>query len=93
TFVKKCKTKIGYRLFLLENKTPIRPGMIYDSIVNSQLELEVWSMKVENFGKFMKQIARPLGIGTVFLEDESSDYGFLCEVDYVKNTKEITRLG
>ena len=93
TFVKKCKTKKGYRLFLLENKTPIRPGMIYDSNVNSQLELEVWSMKVENFGKFMKQIASPLGIGTVFLEDESSVYGFLCEVDYVKNSKEIASLG
>ena len=93
TLVKQTKTKKGYRLFLLENKNPIRPGMLYDSSSNTQIEVEVWSMKVENFGKFMKQIASPLGIGTVFLEDESSVYGFLCEADFVKEALEITNLG
>ena len=92
TFVKQTKTKKGYRLFVLENKNPIRPGMMYDSLSNSQIEVEVWSMPVENFGKFMKQIQSPLGIGTVFLEDETSVYGFLCESDYLKDTKEISDL-
>ena len=91
-FVKQSKTKKGYRLFVLENKNPIRPGMMYDSLSNSQIEVEVWSMPVENFGKFMKQIQSPLGIGTVFLEDETFLYGFLCESDYLKNTKEISDL-
>ena len=90
TFVKQTKTKKGYRLFVLENKNPIRPGMMYDSLSDSQIEVEVWSMPVENFGKFMKQIQSPLGIGTVFLEDETSVYGFLCESDYLKDTKEIS---
>ena len=67
--------------------------MIYDSSSQTQIEVEVWSMRVENFGKFMKQIASPLGIGTVFLEDESSVYGFLCEADFIKNSKEITNFG
>ena len=49
-------------------------------------------MPVENFGKFMKQIQSLLGIGTVFLEDETFVYGFLCESDYLKNTKEISDL-
>ena len=92
TFVKQTKTKKGYRLFLLENKNPIRPGMIYDSSSNTQIEVEVWSMPVQNFGKFMKQIQSPLGIGTVFLEDETTVYGFLCESDYVKEAKEISEL-
>lgn len=92
TFVKQTKTKKGYRLFVLENKNPIRPGMMYDSLSNSQIEVEVWSMPVQNFGKFMKQIQSPLGIGTVFLEDETSVYGFLCESDYLKDTKEISDL-
>lgn len=91
-FVKKTQTKKGYRLFVLENKDPIRPGMIYDSSSSSQIELEVWSIKVENFGKFMKQIASPLCIGSVFLEDDSYVYGFLCEADFVKNAKEISEL-
>ncbi len=92
TLVKKTKTKKGYRLFVLENKDPIRPGMIYDSSSSTQIEVEVWSMKVENFGKFMKQIASPLGIGSVFLEDDSFVYGFLCEADFVKDVKEISEL-
>ncbi len=90
TFVKQTKTKKGYRLFVLENKNPIRPGMMYDSLSDFQIEVEVWSMPEENFGKFMKQIQSPLGMGTVFLEDETSVYGFLCESDYLKNTKEIS---
>ena len=88
--VQKTRTKKGYRLFVLENKDPIRPGMIYDSSSDTQIDLEVWSMPVENFGKFMKQIASPLGIGTVYLEDESGVYGFLCEADFVKGAKEIS---
>lgn len=92
TLIKKTQTKKGYRLFVLENKEPIRPGMIYDSSSSSQIELEVWLMKVENFGKFMKQIASPLGIGSVFLDDDTSVYGFLCEADFVKDAKEISEL-
>jgi allophanate hydrolase len=91
--VEKTKTKAGYRLYALENKDPIRPGMIYDSSCEYKIEVEVWSMAVENFGKFMKQIASPLGIGTVYLEDGSSVYGFLCEVDFIKDAKEISELG
>jgi allophanate hydrolase len=91
--VKKTKTKQGYRLYVLENKDPIRPGMIYDQESPYKIEVEVWSMPVENFGKFMKQIASPLGIGSVFLEDESFVYGFLCESDYVKDAKQISELG
>ena len=91
-FVQKTNTKEGYRLFVLENKDPIRPGMIYDSSSNFQIEVEVWSMPVENFGRFMKQIASPLGIGTVYLEDGSGVYGFLCEADFIKDAKEISDL-
>lgn len=90
--VQKTRTKKGYRLFVLENRDPIRPGMIYDSTSDTQIELEVWSMPVENFGKFMKQIASPLAIGTVYLEDESGVYGFVCEADFIKDAKEISDL-
>ncbi|UFH60057.1 allophanate hydrolase-related protein [Sulfurovum mangrovi] len=92
TLVQKTRTQKGYRLFVLENRDPIRPGMIYDSSSDTQIELEVWSMPVENFGKFMKQIASPLGIGTVYLEDGNGIYGFLCEADFLKDAKEISDL-
>ena len=93
SLVKKTKTKEGYRLYVLENKDPIRPGMIYDNTSPYQIDVEVWSMPVQNFGSFMKQIQSPLGIGSVFLEDKSVVYGFLCENDYLKGAKEISELG
>ena len=93
TFVKATSTAKGYRLFEVPDKTPPRPGMVRDMSCDIALELEVWSMPLENFGAFMIQIASPLCIGSVILEDESSVYGFLCESDYIKNAKEISSFG
>ena len=92
-FVKTCKTVVGYRLFDVPQKVPPRPGMLKDSTSPYALELEVWEMPLENFGAFMVQIASPLCIGTVFLEDGSSVYGFLCEADVLKGAKEISQYG
>jgi allophanate hydrolase len=41
----------------------------------------------------MVQIASPLCIGTVLLEDGSAVYGFLCESDALKGAEEITGFG
>jgi len=93
TFVKATKTDKIYRLFEVPEKVPPRPGMVRDTQNGTSLELEIWSMPLENFGAFMIQIAEPLGIGTVILEDGSSVYGFLCESDLIKGAKEITSYG
>ena len=90
TFVEATKTAKGYRLFNVPEKVPPRPGMVRDTSCDSALELEVWSMPLQNFGAFMVQIASPLCIGTVLLEDGSSVYGFLCESDPLKKAEEIT---
>jgi len=92
-FIKATKTANGYRLFNVPEKVPPRPGMVHDTQSDAQLELEVWSMPLENFGAFMVQIASPLCIGTVFLENGSSVYGFLCEYDAIKDADEITGFG
>jgi len=93
TFVKATKSAEGYRLFNVPEKVPPRPGMVRDNACESALELEVWSMPLENFGAFMVQIASPLCIGTVTLEDGSAVYGFLCESDALKTAEEITAYG
>jgi len=93
TFLKACKTAVGYRLFNVPEKNPPRPGMLKDASSPYALELEVWQMPLENFGAFMVQIASPLCIGTVVLEDGSLVYGFLCEGDALKGAEEISELG
>lgn len=92
-FVKATKTAKGYRLYNVPEKVPPRPGMVRDSSSEAALELEVWSMPLENFGAFMVQIASPLCIGTVYLEDGTPVYGFLCESDPLKGAEEITVYG
>ena len=93
TYVKTCKTAVGYRLFDVPEKVPPRPGLLKDRTSPYAIELEVWQMPLENFGAFMVQIASPLGIGTLELDDGSSVKGFICECDAVKNAKEISEYG
>ena len=90
SFEKETMTAKGYRLYEVPDKVPPRPGMVRDSNCDFSLELEVWVMPLENFGAFMVQIASPLCIGTVYLEDGSSVYGFLCESDALTSAEEIT---
>ena len=92
-YVKQCKTTVGYRLFNVPEKVPPRPGLLRDTASPYAIELEVWEMPLENFGAFMIQIASPLGIGTLILEDGSNVYGFLCEADALKNAEEISQYG
>jgi len=93
SFVKKTQTAKGYRLFDVPGKIPPRPGMIRDTQSQTAIELEVWQMPLENFGAFMLQIASPLCIGSVLLEDKTFVYGFLCESAALKEAKEISSFG
>ncbi len=93
SFEKATSTAKGYRLYEVPDKVPPRPGMVRDTKSNASLELEVWSMPLENFGAFMIQIASPLCIGSVALEDGSTVYGFLCESDALLDAEEITSYG
>lgn len=92
-FVTATHTAKGYRLFNVPQKVPPRPGMVRDRSCDTALELEVWSMPLQNFGAFMVQIASPLCIGTVVLEDGSDVYGFLCEPDALEGAEEISAFG
>lgn len=93
SFERATFTAKGYRLYNVPEKVPPRPGMLRDLKSSASIELEVWSMPLENFGAFMVQIASPLCIGTVYLEDGSSVYGFLCESEALKDAEEITAYG
>ena len=92
-FVMATRTAKGYRLYNVPEKVPPRPGMVRDSSGDAGIELEVWSMPLEHFGAFLVQIASPLCIGTVLLEDGSTVYGFLCESDELTDAEEITAYG
>ena len=92
--VKACLTAPTYRLFVLPDTVPPKPGMIHDpGYAGKGIAIEVWSLPAEGFGRFVARIPAPLGIGKLTLEDGSTVSGFLCETHAVKGAEEITHLG
>ena len=92
--VKRCRTAPDYRLFALPNTTPPKPGMVREpGFAGPGLEVEVWSLPSDAYGRFVAAIPAPLGIGKISLEDGTAVSGFLCEAHAVAEAEEITRFG
>jgi allophanate hydrolase len=92
--LKTCRTAKDYRLYVLPNTTPPKPGLIREpGFKGDGLEVEVWSLPVEAFGRFVQKIPAPLGVGKLTLDDGTMASGFLCEVYAIGDAHEITALG
>jgi allophanate hydrolase len=92
--IKACKTAGDYRLYVLPNTTPPKPGLIRDpGFSGAGLDVEVWSIPYDAFGRFVQNIPSPLGIGKITLDDGSQVSGFLCEPFAVQGAREVTDLG
>jgi allophanate hydrolase len=92
--VRTIRTHADYRLYVLPNSTPAKPGLIYSpGCAGPGIELEVWAMPEDTVGSFLNGIPAPLSLGTIGLEDGSSVKGFLCEPSGVVGAEEITQLG
>ncbi|KAA3511432.1 allophanate hydrolase [Agrobacterium rosae] len=92
--VKACRTAANYRLFVLPNTTPPKPGLIRaPGFAGPGLSVEVWKVTPEAFGHFVQNIPAPLGIGKVTLDDGSQVSGFLCEPYATEGAREVTHHG
>jgi allophanate hydrolase len=92
--VKACRTAPDYRLFVLPNTTPPKPGLIRaPGFAGPGLAVEVWKVTPEAFGRFVQNIPAPLGIGKVTLDDGAQVSGFLCEPYAVEGAREVTDFG
>lgn len=89
----KTKTAAQYRMYALAGGPPYRPGLILDKAKGAAIDVEIWSLPMEQFGSFVNAIPSPLGIGKVTLEDGSEVSGFICEPYGVEGAEEITQLG
>jgi allophanate hydrolase len=92
--LKTCRTAGDYRLFVLPNTTPPKPGLIREpGFAGKGLEVEVWKVTPAAFGRFVQNIPAPLGIGKVTLDDGRQVSGFLCEPYAIEGAQEVTALG
>lgn len=92
SLVTATRTSANYRLYLLPNSAPLKPGMVRE-LGGAPIHVEVWRLSAVAYAHFVAAIPSPLGIGNIELEDGSFVKGFLCEPFALKGATEITRFG
>lgn len=92
-FVAATQTSSHYKLFVLNGFSPARPGLLKVIENGSAIDLEVWQLPIENYGKLVAGVPAPLGFGTLTLADSSEVQGFLCEAYATHDANDISHLG
>jgi allophanate hydrolase len=93
TLKEKGMTAPCYRMYSLAGGPPFRPGLIKDQVYGISIEIEVWTLPMNEFGSFVAGIPEPLGIGKVELADGRRVCGFICELYGIEDAEEITTFG
>jgi allophanate hydrolase len=92
-FARECRTSTCYRLYVLEGFSPPKPGLVRVSSHGRAIEVEIWEVPIEAFGRFVSMVAPPLAIGTITLDSGETVNGFICECAAVEGTLDITHFG
>ncbi|CAI6086141.1 allophanate hydrolase [Cohnella sp. JJ-181] len=91
-FVREDKTASQYKLYKLPT-SPAKPGLIKQAQGGASVELEIWEMPLDTFGRFAALIPAPLGIGKIELADGTEVPGFVCEGYASASAEDVTIAG
>lgn len=93
--VRSGKTASCYQMFAIGDKPESqKPGVIKANEGGRAIQLEVWKIPLMYLGDLLKQIAPPLGLGSVELANGDVIKGFICEGGFVlDHTTDITSFG
>jgi allophanate hydrolase len=87
-------TTADYRLFALAGTQPPKPGLLRVADgTGAAIEVEIWALSVEAFGRFVGAVAQPLSIGTLRLANGRTVKGFLVEAEAVAGARDISSFG
>jgi allophanate hydrolase len=97
-FLERTATAARYRLFVLTDTAPPKPGLLRvgaqgDVDAGVAIEVEVWAMPADNFGRFVAAVPPPLSIGTLILADGRGVQGFLVEAAATRGARDISGFG
>lgn len=91
--VRRTRTSADYRLVALPTVPP-KPGLVRVAPgTGSAIEVEVYDLPMDTVGSFLLQIAAPLGLGSVTLEDGATVHGFTCEAIAAESAPDISAYG
>jgi allophanate hydrolase len=88
------RTSREYRLYALAGTEPPKPGLIRaPDGEGDAIEIEIWALPTEGFGRFVAAVPSPLSIGTITLADGRAVKGFLVEAQGVNGARDISSFG
>jgi len=88
------KTGRNYRLYALPGTEPPKPGLMRAADgEGTAIEIEIWALPIEGFGRFVAAVPPPLSIGTVTLADGRVVKGFLVEAQGIVGARDISSFG
>jgi allophanate hydrolase len=89
------KTAANYCLYALANTRPPKPGLVRatEAGKGAAVEVEVWEMTPDAFGRFVAAIPSPMGICSLRLETGEEVKGFTCEPWAIVGATDITQFG
>ena len=77
--VQKTHTTQHYRMYAIDETPVLRPALVRTDDEGQAIEVEVWSLPINELGSFLQQISAPLGLGKVQLADGQQVSGFIAE--------------
>jgi allophanate hydrolase len=87
-------TAPDYRLYALTGSNPPKPGLLrVEAGKGTAIEIEIWALPAEGFGRFVANVPPPLAIGTLSLKDGRTVKGFLVESAAVEGARDISGFG
>jgi allophanate hydrolase len=87
-------TAADYRLYALAQTRPAKPGLLRVKVgAGASIEIEVWALPAEHYGRFVAAVPAPLTIGTIRLADGHSVQGFLVESAALAGARDISSFG
>lgn len=89
-----AKTAASYQLYALAGQSVPKPGLVRVADgKGAAVDVEVWRLSADAFGRFVAAIPPPLGIGTIELDDGTSAKGFLVETAGLSEAIDISAYG
>jgi allophanate hydrolase len=87
-------TAADYRLYALAGTHPAKPGLLRVAPrTGAPIEIEVWALPAQTYGRFVAGVPAPMSIGTVRLADDRTVQGFLVESEAVIDARDISSFG
>jgi allophanate hydrolase len=87
-------TAADYKLYALAQTQPAKPGLLRVAKgAGAAIEIEIWALPAEHYGRFVAAVPSPMSIGTIRLADGRTVQGFLVESEALAGAGDISSFG